>query len=76
MTTPARLKTIDDALSLPRGRLFHNLIEMDFADLLLMQAANQLICANDQTVFYSRAHIIAHASNRFGWSGPYHYTFL
>jgi len=61
----AKIRTVGDALQLPKGKLVLGIFEVDVTDVA--SAAELIIGAHVDKEFYSQAEVIAYAGNKLGW---------
>lgn len=63
----AKIRTVDDALKLPKGRLALDGFEVSVTHGDVADAAELIIRANVGKEFYRQAEVIAYAGNKLGW---------
>lgn len=63
----AKIRTVGDALQLPKGKLVLGIFEVDVTPGDVASAAELIIRAYGDEEFYSQAEVIAYAGNKLGW---------
>lgn len=63
----AKIRTVGDALKLPKGKLALGIFEVDVTPDDVASAAELIIGDNVGKEFYSQAEVIAYAGNKLGW---------